>query len=101
MWNIGAACRHDAALPVSHPVIEIVNVRPNVRMSQHDALGTPVVPLVYIEGESRVWVVTGARAGAVCSFQRLFVQHHLPEDLASGMGNEECRTNPRGRASVE
>src|SRR5713226_741580 len=85
-WKIGNVknrCRMqiDAALSVSHPIAEVVDVRQDVGVSHHDALRPTRRAARIDESQNRFRVINRIWAGAVPKIQGLFIEHELPWKL--------------------
>src|SRR6266567_4939987 len=85
-WKIGNVknwCRMqiDAALSVSHPIAEVVDVRQDVSVSHHDALRPARRATGIDESQNRFGVVNRIWAGVVPKIQGVFIEHELPWKL--------------------
>ncbi len=70
----------DTAFLVGHPVVEEVDVREDICVSQRDALRAPGRAARVDQGQDQVRVVNGLGAGPARSAQGLFVEYQLPRN---------------------
>src|SRR6266567_1336329 len=81
--NVKNRCRMqiDTPFPVSHPIAEVVDVREDVGVSHHDALGPARRATGIDESENRFGVINRIWTGVVQNVQGLFIEHELPRKL--------------------
>ena len=66
------------ALFVGHPVVEVVYIRQDIGVSQHNALGMAGCAASVDESQDRFRIVNGFRIGIAPNVQGFFVEHQLP-----------------------
>ena len=69
------------AFSVRHPVVDVVYIRQNTCVSQHNALGLASCAASVDEGQDRLRVVNRVRIGIAPNVQGFFVEHQLPRKL--------------------
>src|SRR5579859_4931294 len=81
--NVKNRCRMeiDAALSVSHPIAEVIDVRQDVGVSHHDALRPARRATGIDESQNRFWVINRIWTGVVPDIQGLFIEHVSPWKL--------------------
>src|SRR6266496_5751907 len=81
--NVKNRCRMqiDTAFSVSHPIAEVVEVREDVGVSHHDALGPARGATGIDESENRFRVINRIWTGLIPNVEGLFIQHELPLKL--------------------
>src|SRR5580704_6802530 len=75
----------DTAFSVRHPTVEVVEVRQDVGVSDHDALGPSRCATRIDKSEDRFRVINGIWTGAVLNLQGLFIEHELPWQLCRSL----------------
>src|ERR1700756_2942662 len=71
----------DTAFSVCHPIVEVVEVRQDVGVSHHDALGPARCATRIDKSEDRFRVINGIWTGIVLNLQGLFIEYELPRQL--------------------
>ena len=70
----------DAALPISHPVVETLNIRQHVRVRQHHTLRSTGRAAGIYQCQNRIGIVIGRRPGVAGTIQSLLINDQFPRD---------------------
>src|SRR6266436_4682586 len=85
-WQIedvenGRRVQKNARLSIRYPVVKMVHIRPNVRVSQHNALRSARCPAGIDESQYSFRIVNSIRIGIAVNVQGFFIEHQLPRKL--------------------
>ena len=86
----GRRMQIDGTLCVSHPVIKVVDIGQDVRVSHHHALGLAGRATRVNKSQNRFRIINNVGRTIVSSFQGILIEHPLPGvSRTVGAGKEE------------
>src|SRR5580704_1904720 len=84
----------DSSLAIVHPVIEVVDVRPDVGVSQYNTLGVTRRAACVNQGKNCFGVVARVGTGFVSAWRLFLVDDHLPGYANAGHGKRRMANEP-------